>query len=199
MQEEWDDSSRCQFQENPKQGAGHSWPVSHAKDWPIIPQNRTRQWIFCHSRPPQRILADRNRWMRSPQNSIHLEGQMLSIYTASLRSPIRRQIFSRCVAEALATVSARSNTSSYIDDNLLHAKTYGEYVLALKPVFAALRKFGLKLNPEKCTFLATEVKYLGRIVCSNEFKTDPKYVCAIREMELPTMKKAQQSLIGRLV
>ena len=41
------------------------------------------------------------------------------------------QIFSRCVAEALATVSAQSNISSYIDDNLVHAKTYGEYILML--------------------------------------------------------------------
>ena len=59
------------------------------------------------------------------------------------------QIFSRCVAEALATVSARSNISSYIDDNLVHAKKYGEYILALEQLFAALRKFGFKLNPEK--------------------------------------------------
>ena len=109
------------------------------------------------------------------------------------------QIFSRCVAEALATVSARSNISSYIDDNLVHAKTYGEYILALEQLFAALRKFGLKLNPEKCTFLATEAKYFERIVCRDGFKADPEYVRAIREMEPPTTKKALQSLIGRLV
>ena len=109
------------------------------------------------------------------------------------------QIFSRCVAEALVTVSARSNISSYIDDNLVHAKTYGEHILALEQLFTALRKFGLKLNPEKCTFLATEAKYLGRIVGSDGFKDDPEYVRAIREMEPSTTKKALQSLISRLV
>ena len=66
------------------------------------------------------------------------------------------QIFSRCVADVLASVSAWSNISSYIDDNLVHAKRYGEYILALEQLFAALHKFGLKPNPEKCTFLATE-------------------------------------------
>ena len=103
------------------------------------------------------------------------------------------QIFSRCVAEVLATVSARSN------DNLVHVRTYGEYILALEQLFAALHKFELKLNPEKSTFLATEAKYLGRIVGSDGFKADPEYVCANKEMEPPTTKKALQSLIGRLV
>jgi len=109
------------------------------------------------------------------------------------------QIFSRCIAEALATVSSRSNISSYIDDNLVHAKTFEEYILALEQLFTALRKFGLKLNPEKCTFLATEAKYLGRIVTNEGFKADPEYVRAIKEMRPPTSKKALQSLIGRLV
>lgn len=41
------------------------------------------------------------------------------------------QIFSRCVAEALATVTLRDNISFYIDDNLVHARTFDEYLLAL--------------------------------------------------------------------
>ena len=71
------------------------------------------------------------------------------------------QIFSRCVAEALVTVLSRSNISSYIDDNLVHPKTFEEYLVALEQLFAALCTFGLKLNPEKWTFLASEGKYLG--------------------------------------
>lgn len=39
------------------------------------------------------------------------------------------QIFSRCIAEALATVTSRDNISSYIDDNLVHARTFREYIL----------------------------------------------------------------------
>ena len=74
------------------------------------------------------------------------------------------QIFSRCVAEALA--------SSYIDDNLVYAKTFEEYLVALEQLFAALRTFGLKLNPKKCTFLALGVKYLEQIVCSDGFRAD---------------------------
>ena len=88
------------------------------------------------------------------------------------------QIFSRYIAEALATVASRDNISSYIDKNLIHAKTFDEYILALEQLFIALRK----LNPDKCTFLTSETKFLGRIVNSKGFKTDPEYVRAIREM-----------------
>lgn len=109
------------------------------------------------------------------------------------------QIFSRCIAEALATVTSHDNISSYIDDNLVHARTFREYILSLEQFFTALRKFGLKLNPDKCSFLAPEAKFLGRIVNSEGFKADPEYVRAIQEMKPPTSKKELQSLIGRLV
>ena len=58
------------------------------------------------------------------------------------------QIFSRWIAEALATVESRDNISSYIDNNQVHAKTFDKYILALEQLFIALRKFGLKLNPD---------------------------------------------------
>ena len=41
------------------------------------------------------------------------------------------QIFSRCITEALATVASHNNISSYIEDNLVHAKTFDKYILAL--------------------------------------------------------------------
>ena len=109
------------------------------------------------------------------------------------------QIFSRRIAEALDTVASRANISSYIDDNLVHAKTFEEYVTALEQLFIALRKFRLKLNPEKCIFLASEAKFLGRIVNSDGFKADPEYVRAIIDMKPPTTRKELQSLIGHLV
>ena len=62
-------------------------------------------------------------------------------------------IFSHCIAEALATVACRDIISYYIDDNLIHAKTFEECMFALEQLYTALCKFGLKLNPNKYTFL----------------------------------------------
>ena len=106
---------------------------------------------------------------------------------------------SRCIAESLATVASRDNISSYIDDNLVHAKTFDRCILAFEQLFIALRKFGLKLNPDKWTFLTSETKFLRRIVNNKGFKTNPAYIQAIREMKPPTSEKELQSLIGRLV
>ena len=124
---------------------------------------------------------------------------MLQLHAAIFQPYICRTIFSRCVTEALATVSSRPNISSYIDDNLVHAKRFGEYLVALEQLFAALHTFGLKLNPEKYVFRASEVKYLGWIECCDGFWADPEYVRAIMEKKPPTSKKEQQSLICRLV
>ena len=85
-------------------------------------------------------------------------------------------IFSRYIAEALATVESRDYISSCIDDNRVHGTTFDKYILALEQLFIALRKLGLKLNPDKCTFLTSEAKFLGRIVNSKGFKADPEYV-----------------------
>ena len=97
---------------------------------------------------------------------------------------------SRYITEALATVESRDYISSYIDDNLVHAKTFDKYILALEQPFIALRKFGL--YPDKCIFLTSAAKFLGRIVNSKGFKADPEYVRAIREMKPPTSKKELQ-------
>ena len=99
------------------------------------------------------------------------------------------QMFSLCIAESLATVESHDNISSYIDDNLVLAMTFDKYIFALEQRFIPLRKFGLKLNPNKCTFLTSEAKFLGRIVNSKRFKADPEYVRAIREMKPPTKRK----------
>ena len=52
-----------------------------------------------------------------------------------------RQIFSHCIPEALATIVSCDNISSYIDDNLVHAKTLEEYMSVFEQLFTALRKF----------------------------------------------------------
>jgi transposase InsO family protein len=53
------------------------------------------------------------------------------------------------------------NTLTYIDDILLHSKTWACHMVHLEEALKRLRKHGLKLNLEKCTFGSTTVQYLG--------------------------------------
>ena len=54
-----------------------------------------------------------------------------------------------------------NNVLNYIDDILTHSKTHTEQLDALEKVFITLRRFGLKINPQKCLFSLSKVSYLG--------------------------------------
>ena len=52
----------------------------------------------------------------------------------------------------------------YLDDVLVHTRTFPQAIANLDQVFGRLGQAGLKLSPEKCTLFATEVAYLGRVI-----------------------------------
>ena len=58
------------------------------------------------------------------------------------------------------------NMEVYIDDMLVKSKTSREHSNDLAEAFAVIRKYGMKLNPKKCTFGVASGKFLGFIVCS---------------------------------
>ena len=61
----------------------------------------------------------------------------------------------------------------YLDDVLVHARTFTQAIANLDQVFGRLRQAGLKLSPEKCTLFVTEVAYLGHVIGREGVKTDP--------------------------
>ena len=57
-------------------------------------------------------------------------------------------------------------------------------------VFDRLREAGLKLQPKKCTFGQSEVKYLGHIVSNDGIATDPTKLQVVKEY--PTLTKVSE-------
>jgi hypothetical protein len=55
----------------------------------------------------------------------------------------------------------------------------------LAETFSNLRKFKIKLNPEKCTFRVPSAKLLGYMVSRWGIDPNPKKVSAITKMKLP--------------
>ena len=51
----------------------------------------------------------------------------------------------------------------YLDDILVHAKSFETHIAKLKVVLERLRQAGLKLSPKKCSLLRRQVWYLGHI------------------------------------
>ncbi|KAI5412195.1 hypothetical protein KIW84_057028 [Lathyrus oleraceus] len=65
-------------------------------------------------------------------------------------------------------------------------------------MFERLRKFKLRLNPNKCTFGVRSGKLLGFIVSEKGIEVDPAKVKAIQEMPEPRTKKQVCGFLGRL-
>jgi len=77
----------------------------------------------------------------------------------------------------------------YVDDIIAKSKSEEEHLVNLSKLFERLKKFKLRLNPEKCTFGVRSGKLLGFIVSRKGIEVDPDKVLGIFEMSHPCTKK----------
>ena len=84
----------------------------------------------------------------------------------------------------------------YLDDVLVHAKTFGEALNNLRVVLERLRAADLTLNLDKCDFFPRAIKYLGYIVEEGAIRPNPKKIEALRNAKIPTNVSEVRSLLG---
>ncbi|XP_019427152.1 PREDICTED: uncharacterized protein LOC109335473 [Lupinus angustifolius] len=77
----------------------------------------------------------------------------------------------------------------YVDDIIAKSKEGDNHVAVLQKLFERLRKYQMKLNPDKCTFGAYLGNMLGFIVGREGIRVDPKKVEAIQEMPAQKTEK----------
>jgi hypothetical protein len=63
-------------------------------------------------------------------------------------------------------------------------------------VFGKFWEYNLKLQPDKCEFLRTEVNYLEHVITENGVLPDPKKVTTIENYPRPTTVKQLKSCVG---
>ena len=73
----------------------------------------------------------------------------------------------------------------YIDDIIIHSKTFEDHMQDIEEVFQKIRKARLKLGPEKCHFAFKEIKFLGHIIGENGIKTDPAKIEKVKNYPRP--------------
>ena len=106
--------------------------------------------------------------------------------------------FQRSITRALQKIQQRhgSVVMAYIDDIVIATETIEDHLDRIREVFECLREAGFKMRAEKCDFMRTETKYLGRVVSAEGIKPDPAAVSKIQEWMPPRNKEELQSFLG---
>ena len=86
----------------------------------------------------------------------------------------------------------------YIDDMLVKSKKAVDHVKHLGEMFDILRRYRMKLNPQKCVFGIESGKFLGFMVNHKGIEANPAKIKALLDMKSPTTVKQVQSLTGRI-
>ncbi|PIO70242.1 integrase core domain protein [Teladorsagia circumcincta] len=76
-------------------------------------------------------------------------------------------------------------TAAYLDDIIVTGKTITEHNARLEAVLRRIHDYGFRVRLEKCSFLQTEIRYLGFIVNAKGRQPDPAKIEAIHNMPPP--------------
>ncbi|XP_021839912.2 uncharacterized protein [Spinacia oleracea] len=86
----------------------------------------------------------------------------------------------------------------YVDAMIVKSHDRGNHVEELKSFFDRIRKYNLRLNPQKCMFGVTSGKLLGFVVSQDGIKVDSDKVKAIQELPPPKTEKEIRGFLGRI-
>ena len=84
----------------------------------------------------------------------------------------------------------------YLDDIIIFSKTEEEHLQHLEEIFVRLRKFGLKMKHEKCSFFKKHIQYLGHLVSEKGFEPLPEKLESIPKMPAPRTAREVKQFLG---
>ena len=105
-------------------------------------------------------------------------------------------VFSRALAEVLASLARENWIRSYLDDIIIWAEDFLSLLDRMEKVFDRCETMGLKLNLDKCRFAQPSVKFLGNIVSKEGVSPCPSSVDAIQQMKPPKDVKGIRRFLG---
>jgi len=85
---------------------------------------------------------------------------------------------------------------TYLDDHLIASSSLEEHLAHLAQFFQILQDNGLTINPNKCTFAVSSLKFLGHMVSEDGLVPLPRHVEAIQVFPPPTSVKQLQQFLG---
>lgn len=86
----------------------------------------------------------------------------------------------------------------YIDDMIFKSRHREDHLKHLQKLFSHLKKYKLKLNPNKCIFGSSHGKLLGFIISERGIEVDPTKAKAIIVMPTPHTEKDVHNCLGHI-
>jgi len=84
----------------------------------------------------------------------------------------------------------------FVDDLNVHSKSWEEHLQHLDAVLYKLREVNLKLNPNKCCFVAKNITLLGHVVSKDNTRPDPRKIEAVLHFPQPKTVTNVRSFLG---
>ncbi|CAL8131191.1 unnamed protein product [Prunus armeniaca] len=87
----------------------------------------------------------------------------------------------------------------YIDDMLVKSRTVDQHLHNLSLMFDVLKKYNMRLNPNKCAFGVSSGKFLGFMISQQGIEANPEKIKVLLNMQVPKTQMDIQSLTRSLV
>ncbi|KAM2300989.1 hypothetical protein ACFX1S_031941 [Malus domestica] len=86
----------------------------------------------------------------------------------------------------------------YVDDMLVKSKYADQHITNLSETFTILKRYRMRLNPNKCAFDVDFSKFLGFMISQRSIEANPEKIKAIIDMKEPVTSKDIQVLTGKV-
>ena len=103
--------------------------------------------------------------------------------------------FQRLMHEVLGNL-IYTKAPVYLDDIIIHSKTFEQHLKDIDEVFEKLRDAKLMSKESKCEFCAPEIKFLGHIIGKDGRKVDPNKVEKVKNYPRPENISQLRGFLG---
>lgn len=83
-------------------------------------------------------------------------------------------MYQRIISKTLKSLIDTDKVLNYINDVLILSDSVDEGLILLRQVLECLTNAGFSINLKKCSFLETEVEYLGRLISQGQVRPSPR-------------------------
>ncbi len=103
--------------------------------------------------------------------------------------------FTRIMSEVFRELGSKF-LKVFVDDLNVHSCSWDEHLQHLRMVLCTLRGVNLKLNPNKCSFAAKSITFLGHVVSGDGTTFDPGKIEAVLHFPQPRTVTNVKSFLG---